>query len=270
MPHEPHLGALRIRAISVTLGSQPILSRLDVPDLARGSLVALLGPNGSGKSTLLKSVAGLIPAQATILKLGTDDLGALAAAQRATHIRYLPQSLPDDVHLTVVEAVLVALHARQRAAQATLPSDHATKRVEAVLKDLDIEQLGSRYLDELSGGQKQLVGLAQALIHQPAVLLLDEPLASLDLNYQHHVMQLLRSLTRERGLLTVIVLHDLNMALRYADYALLMKQGKLVASGAPREVITTESLAQAFSVRARVETCSQGLPYVLVDDLLHI
>lgn len=270
MPQEPLSSTLQVRAISVTLGSQPILSQLDVPDLAGGSLVALLGANGSGKSTLLKSVAGLTPAQATTLKLGADDLRAWGAAQRATHIRYLPQSLPDDVHLTVVEAVLVALHARQRTAQATSSPDRATERVEAVLKDLDIARLGSRYLDELSGGQKQLVGLAQALIHQPAVLLLDEPLASLDLNYQHHVMQLLRSLTRERGLLTVIVLHDLNMALRYADYALLMKQGKLVASGAPREVITPENLARAFSIRARVETCSQGLPYVLVDDLLHI
>ncbi len=270
MSNEPLSSTLQIRAISVTLGSQAILSQLNVPDLIGGSLVALLGPNGSGKSTLLKSVAGLMPAHAATLKLGADDLTAWGAAQRATHIRYLPQSLPDDVHLTVVEAVLVALHARQRTTTTASPPDRATERVEAVLKELDVAQLGSRYLDELSGGQKQLVGLAQALVHQPAVLLLDEPLASLDLNYQHHVMQLLQSLAHERGLLIVIVLHDLNMALRYADYALLLKQGTLVASGAPREVITPENLARAFSIRARVETCSQGLPYVLVDDLLHI
>ncbi|GAB2903125.1 ABC transporter ATP-binding protein [Paralcaligenes sp. KSB-10] len=270
MAQESSISTLHIRGVSTTLGSQTILEQLDMPDLPMGSLVALLGPNGSGKSTLLKSIAGLLPATLAALDLGKIDLNTLGATERAEHVRYLPQSLPGDVHLTVLEALLVALQARGQDRHARLRPAHAIASVEAILHDLGIAALGPRYLDELSGGQKQLVGLAQALIHEPAVLLLDEPLASLDLNYQHHVMHLLRRLTRTRGLLTILVLHDLNIALRYADYALLMKQGTLLASGAPQDVINPDILAKTFSIRARIETCSLGYPCVLVDDLIQI
>ena len=256
---------LCVRGLTVQLRSTRVLDQLDLPDLHTGRLVALLGPNGCGKSTLLKSLAGLIHAKSQTLQLGPDDLRPQSANERAGQIRYLPQSLPGDVHLTVIEAILVALNARR---PATAPN--ALAKVQSILNELGIAHLGPRYLDELSGGQKQLVGLAQALCHEPKVLLLDEPLASLDLNYQHHVMQLLARLSHERNVLVLIVLHDLNSALRYADDALLMRQGSIVASGVPQAVITADTLAQAFAIKARIETCSQGRPYVLVDDLIHI
>ncbi|HEY9279443.1 MAG TPA: ABC transporter ATP-binding protein [Eoetvoesiella sp.] len=258
-------GEFRAEGISARLGSNQVLDGLDLPILHAGRLVALLGPNGCGKSTLLKSIAGLVHAHHKVLRLDDQDLLVLPANDRAKQVRYLPQSLPDDVHLTVMEAILVAINARRSTAHGT-----ALNKVQSTLADLGIAHLGPRYLDELSGGQKQLVGLAQALSHEPKVLLLDEPLASLDLNYQHHVMQLLIRLTQERKMLTLIVLHDLNSALRYADLALLMRDGALVASGVPDEVITPGNLAKAFSIQARIETCSQGRPYVLVDDLIHI
>src|SRR5690606_1809185 len=142
--------------------------------------------------------------------------------------------------------MLVAVNAR-----APIPARRALEQTRKVLSQVGIEDLGMRYLDELSGGQKQLVSLAQALVHQPAVLLLDEPLASLDLNFQHHAMQLLKQLTRSHGLLIVVVLHDLNMVLRYADAALLLLAGKLLASGEPLNVVTPSLLAQAYQVHAR-------------------
>jgi iron complex transport system ATP-binding protein len=256
---------LRVRGLTAAQGAIPVLNGLDLPDLQADRIIALLGPNGCGKSTLLKSIAGLIPAHAASLVSGTRDLRLLDATARAGSIRYLPQSLPADVHLTVTEAILVAFHARRPAAR-----NSSMASVQSTLHDLGISHLGQRYLDELSGGQKQLVGLAQALIHQPEIMLLDEPLASLDLNYQHHVMQLLTRLSRERHFIAIIVLHDLNMALRYADQAWLMRQGTLIASGAPGEVITADTLARTFSIRARVERCSQGQPYVFVDDLIQI
>lgn len=263
MAGQPHSGELRAHGITTRLNSRLILSELNLPDLGAGQMVALLGPNGSGKSTLLKSLAGLVPASCETLRLGSRDLRPLAASRRAEHIRYLPQSLPNDIHLTVVESMLVALRARR-----PLDNRHALAAVQAMLEEMGITHLANRYLDELSGGQKQLVGLAQALSHEPEVLLLDEPLASLDLSHQHHVMQLLARLTKERGLLTLIVLHDLNSALRCCDQALLMRDGALIASGSPQAVITAESLAATFLVHARIETCSQGRPYVLVDGLL--
>lgn len=254
---------LRVSGLGTRLRGRAILEALNLPQLAPGSLVGLMGPNGSGKSTLLKSLAGLVPSSCNELSLSGRDLRALHASARAEYIRYLPQTLPGDIHLTVVESMLVALRARR-----PLDRRNELSAIMNALEELGIAHLANRYLDELSGGQKQLVGLAQAVCHEPDVLLLDEPLASLDLNHQHHVMQLLGQLTRERKLLTLIVLHDLNTVLRYCDQALLMRDGKLVGSGAPGAVITAESLAATFSIRARVEASSQGLPYVLVDGLL--
>ncbi|SHI23930.1 ABC transporter ATP-binding protein [Pollutimonas bauzanensis] len=265
MNPEPSRSTLQVGGLSCTLGANHVLRKLSLPALRGGQLVALLGRNGSGKSTLLRSIAGLVPARADTLMLDGEDLRPLGARARAAAIRYLPQSLPDFVHLTVTEAVLVALKAR-----AAVSTAAAMQKAAAVLGDLGLEHLGSCFLDELSGGQKQLVGLAQALVHEPAVLLLDEPLASLDLNYQHHVMQMLSGLALARGLLIIIVLHDLNIALRYANAALLLHDGALLASGEPPAVITAPHLAQAFLVRARVERCSQGRSNVFVDDLIQL
>lgn len=265
MASAPPPTILQASGLSCRLGAQQVLRGLTLPALHGGQLVALLGRNGSGKSTLLKSIAGLVPSDADTLALNGRDLKPLSARARAAAMRYLPQSLPEFVHLTVTEAVLVALKAR-----ATINTAAAMQKVAAILDDLDIEHLGPRFLDELSGGQKQLVGLAQALVHEPAVLLLDEPLAALDLNYQHHVMHRLSELALARGLLIIIVVHDLNIALRYADLALLLHGGSLLAGGPPREVITPPHLAQAFLIRARVERCSLGRPNVFVDDLIQL
>src|SRR5690606_19978196 len=146
----------------------------------------------------------------------------------------------------------------------------AMARSMKVLEDLGIAALGPKHLDTLSGGQKQLVGLAQTLVDQPDVLLLDEPLASLDLNYQHHVMRLLGRLARERKMPVVIVLHDLNTALRYPDTALLLYQGKLLAAGPAQAVITPDTLAEAFKVKARVEVILGGHATLFVDDLFQL
>jgi iron complex transport system ATP-binding protein len=138
----------------------------------------------------------------------------------------------------------------------------------SLLARLGIEHLAMSFLDELSGGQKQLVGLAQALIRKPRLLLLDEPLSALDLNFQFHVMQVIRQETAQRNMVTLIVLHDINISLRHTDHVLMLKQGMLIADGAPAAVITAESLADVYGVRGRVEQCSQGNAQVLIDGLV--
>src|SRR5690606_31560486 len=109
--------------------------------------------------------------------------------------------------------------------------------------------------------------LAQALIRRPRLLLLDEPLSALDLNYQFHVMDLLRQETHQHKLITVIVLHDLNVALRHSDYAVLIKKGELLGEGTPQAVITPAALAEGYGVNPRIEPCSQGMLQVLIDGL---
>ncbi|WP_046168562.1 ABC transporter ATP-binding protein [Chromobacterium vaccinii] len=248
---------LSIEKLSVSYGKRRVIDKLSVPCMRAGEVTALLGPNGSGKSTLLRALAGL---------QGGDGLVRLRGrplSRQRGEVAYLPQTLPPCVHLTVFESLMVA----GQATAAGLFRRHDDQQVFALLQSLGIDHLALRFLDQLSGGQRQLVGIAQALIREPAVLLLDEPLSALDLNYQFHVMDLLRRETRRRGMVTVIVLHDLNAALRHADRALMLKAGQLLANGCPDQVIDAATLQAVYGVDGRVERCSQGVPHVLVDGM---
>ncbi|MEM6160839.1 ABC transporter ATP-binding protein [Erwinia sp. P6884] len=239
-----------------------IISNLNVPLLPRGKITVLLGPNGCGKSTLMRALAGLNRAEGE-LWLNGEELMALPFARRAERVVYLPQSLPAGVHLHVLESIIVAQRASGGRSNAASEAE-----VMALLEQLGIAHLALSYLDQLSGGQKQLVGLAQSLIRRPDLLLLDEPLSALDLNYQFHVMDLVRRETRLRNMVTVVVVHDINIALRHAEHVLMLQKGELIADGLPEEVITPESLAQVYGVRGRIERCSQGTPQVLIDGLV--
>lgn len=255
---------LEVSNLCVAYRKQAIIPALTLKPLHAGQLVALLGPNGSGKSTLLKALAGLLPLQQGSITLHGQNLDKISFEQRAQHVVYLPQSLPASVHLRVLESVLVAA----RASALSVDAGHVgLEQVMALLRRLGIEHLSMHYLDQLSGGQKQLVGLAQALIRRPRLLLLDEPLSALDLNFQFHVMDLLRQETHEHGLITLIVLHDLNVALRHSDCTVLIRQGELLGEGLPADVITPAVLAQAYGVETRIEPCSRGMLQVLIDGL---
>lgn len=256
------MNGLQLKGVQVRYGSRTIIEQLDVGGIAPGEVTSLLGPNGSGKSTLLKAIAGLTPARGEILFAGENLLQG-SFASRAEKVVYLPQSLPASVHLRAFESILVARRACGQAHEQADVDDAL-----ALLARLGIENLAMRYLDELSGGQKQLVGLAQALVRQPKLLLLDEPLSALDLSFQYHVMELIAEETRKRQMVTLVVLHDINIALRQTDRVLMLKDGRLICSGAPDRVIDSNALAQVYGVRGRLEYCSQGRAQVLIDGLL--
>jgi len=260
----PHLASgLRLCQFYTGYTRRPIIENLNIDNIPAGQVTVLLGPNGSGKSTLMRAMAGLGKSRGNMV-LDGEDLLALPFAQRASQVVYLPQSLPAGVHLHVLESIMVA----QRASGVTQNTSQLRGEVMSMLRLLGIEHLALSYLDQLSGGQKQLVGLAQSLVRQPRVLLLDEPLSALDLNYQFHVMDLVRQETRKRNMVTLVVVHDINIALRHGDQVVMLKQGKMVANGAPDEVITPDTLAEVYGVRGRVEYCSQGQAQVLIDGLV--
>lgn len=254
------MDGITINALHTGYRQKKIIAGLTTPTLPRGQITALLGPNGSGKSTLLRALADLNPAQGSIA-LNGEELTALSSAKRAQKVVYLPQSLPAGVHLHALESVVVARRARGNS------GDNVEAEAYAILEKLGVDHLAMHYLDQLSGGQKQLIGLAQSLIRQPELLLLDEPLSALDLNYQFHVMDIVARETRLRNIVTVVVIHDINIALRHSQYALMLKDGALVASGEPGAVVSPQNLATVYGVRGRVERCSQGLPHVVVDGL---
>jgi iron complex transport system ATP-binding protein len=250
---------LTVEALSVHYGRQRVLDNISTGLLPRGEVIVLLGPNGCGKSTLLKAMAGLLPRQGRMLLDGRE----LGRGKADGKLVYLPQNLPGDVQLRVDESVMVAANALRSGL-----GDDSGAAVQQLLHRLGISQLAHRQLGQLSGGQKQIVALAQALIREPDILLLDEPLSALDLRRQFEVMRLIQTETHQRNMLTLIVLHDLNIALKHGDRTLLLDQGRLQGCGLPAEVITPAQLARVFGVSARVEACSHGRLNVLIDDAL--
>lgn len=263
---EPQEG-LALSHLRVAYGRKVVFADLTAPMVIRhGEVAALLGPNGSGKSTLMKGLAGLVPMTGEVRLDGQQLVGA-SFAERARRVVYLPQALPQSVHLRVFETVLAAGRAGVGGGLLARATTDEFDAVSALLDRLGIAHLAMQFLDQLSGGQKQMVGLAQALVREPVLLLLDEPLSALDLNYQVHVMSLIREETRRRGMVTLVVLHDINIALRDTDAALLVCNGNLYSQGRPEEVITSAALAEVYGVAAQVERTSLGVSQVVIAGL---
>ncbi|VFR30649.1 Ferrichrome transport ATP-binding protein FhuC (TC 3.A.1.14.3) [plant metagenome] len=257
-------GGLRVRGLRAGYRRKPVIDGLDLPDLRPGSVVALLGPNGAGKSTLLKTLAGIVPCTGEI-SLDGLPLAAMPPAERAARVGYMPQRLPDDLDMTVLDSLLSIL--RLRTGRAPITSDAAMARAMDTLDHLGIAALAMSPLHGLSGGQRQMASLAQALAPDPGVLLLDEPTSALDLRHQVTVMRTLRALAGE-GRLVIVVLHDLSLAARWADEVVVLKAGVLCAAGTPLSALTPETLARAYGVRARVETCARGYLSVHADEAI--
>jgi iron complex transport system ATP-binding protein len=173
-------------------------------------------------------------------------------------VAYLPQESPSSAALTVFEAVLLA---RQQGSAWRVRDDDLA-RVSAILAELAIDHLALRYLNQLSGGQKQLVSIAQALVREPRLLLMDEPTSSLDLQRQLEVLDVVEATAVERGIAAIVALHDLNLAIRYADHFLVMSQGRLYAAGDAGAVVTEQMLADVYGVEARVSLEQDGRPRV--------
>ena len=252
-------GGLGIRAVSVGYGRRPVLSGLTLPALRPGEVTTLAGPNAAGKSTLLRAIAGLAPFTGSIALDGTD-LSLLSAPARARIIGFMPQNLPSGAALNVIETVITALRASGERAVTEPPEIRAM----AVLDRLGIGALALESLDQLSGGQRQMVSLAQSNVRNPRLLLLDEPTSALDLARQVRLLSEVRRIAAE-GRVVLTVLHDLALAARWSDRIAILHKGSLYAFGPPAEVVTPAMLAEVYGVEARVERCSRGHLMVQID-----
>lgn len=256
------MSLLEIEAVAVAYGGRPVLRGVSLPPLGPGSLVGILGPNGVGKSTLLRAIAGLQAFEGRV-RLGGAALARLSQADRARQVGYLPQDLPQPSRLIVYEAVYSAC----RAVRPDLPAPAIEAACERAFAALDLGELALRPLERLSGGERQMVGLAQIMVRAPRLYLLDEPTSSLDLRRQIGVLESVRRAVRADGGLCLAAVHDINLALRHCDAIALLSGGRMVACGPPREALTADTLARVFGVAGRIETCSEGRPFVIVDDV---
>jgi iron complex transport system ATP-binding protein len=217
-----------------------------------GRVTALIGPNGAGKSTVLRCLYGLVPYDGRIVLDGAEGLAA--SRLHRSRIAYLPQDLQIRSRLSALEIVLLG---KLGTLGWHIP-DADLRVARASLHAVGIAALAGRPVTELSIGQRQLVFVAQALVRDPSILLLDEPVSALDLRHQVELLDLIRRIVARNGATALVVLHDLNLTCRFTDEAVLLSNGRVYASGAPREVLTPEAIAAVYGVEANVHHHTDG------------
>ena len=238
----------------VTLSGKPILKGLNV-HVAAGLTLALLGANGAGKSTFMKGLCGLVPALGFASINGTALLG-MSPAIRARMIGYVAQDLAHlDVRLSTYELLLLA---QQGSARSWKTSAEARYKAAELLELLGLQRFAESQPGRLSGGERQMISLALALVRSPQLLLLDEPTSALDLANQLQILDAVSEYTRTHKIVTLAIFHDMNLASRYADDTLMLDQGIVHCCGPTRTTLTPENLAQVYGVDCRALSVDAG------------
>ncbi|OGP53175.1 MAG: hypothetical protein A2Y65_06650 [Deltaproteobacteria bacterium RBG_13_52_11] len=231
--------------------------------IKRGEFVGVIGPNGSGKTTLLRAINGFLPLTKGTISLEGRGTDTMARRELAQKVAVVTQSLEAALPFSVEEFVLLGRVPHW----GTLQFLETTKDVEIAERAMElteIDHLRGRRMEELSGGERQLVFVARALAQEPHLLLLDEPTAHLDIGHQAQIMDLLRQLNREQSLTIVVVLHDLTLAGLYCERLILLHQGLLRKIGLPHSVLTKGVIEEVYQTTVRVmETPGGGMPIIL-------
>jgi iron complex transport system ATP-binding protein len=251
---------LKIQNLSASYNGHQVLHNVSL-EVQSGEVLALIGPNGAGKSTIVRAASGVIPSTGYVRTNG-DDFHSLDPMQRARYMAVVPQAISLPPAFTVWETVLMGRtpylgflgHA------SALDEEFARQ----ALSRVHALTFADRRVGELSGGEAQRVLLARALCQSTPILLLDEPTAHLDLQYQVSLLELIRELARDEHLAVLVALHDLNLAARYADRVALLVGGHLKAIGSPRDVLTPKAISQAYCLPVNVvEHPYMDVPLVL-------
>jgi iron complex transport system ATP-binding protein len=243
---------LRADGLSLGYDGRTVVAGLDL-EIPPGRVTVIVGANASGKSTTLRGLARLMKPSGGVVLLDGRDIHSLPTSTVATIVGLLPQQPVAPEAVSVADLVGRGRHPHQGWLSRWSVADE--KAVARALVATGTVELAERRVDELSGGQRQRVWIAMALAQETDILLLDEPTTFLDVAHQVEVLDLLATLNRESGTTVVMVLHDLNMAARYADHLVVMAQGRIATSGAPADVITAEAVSAAF-----------GLDCLIIDD----
>jgi iron complex transport system ATP-binding protein len=245
--NEPTM-TLSAQKLSVTFGARTVLHDTGFDALKPGQLTALIGPNAAGKSTLFRTIAGLVTSDRGTVCLGNQDLSQINLKTRLQRVCFMPQFFTASAALTVFDVVLLA----QKQLAGWRVREYDMIAVAQNLEDAGIGHLAEANIGELSGGQAQMVSVCQALTRQADVYLFDEPTSALDLHHQLNVLTRIKDAMAKREAIGLVALHDLNLAARYADHLLLIGQGKIIAQGAPVDVLSDPLIAQTYGVTIEV------------------
>jgi iron complex transport system ATP-binding protein len=250
---------LELRDIAAGYNSEPVIAGISFA-VADGEFVGLVGPNGSGKSTIVRVMSRVLPPRRGQALLDDRDLYRMSAVAVARRIAVVSQDSSYHFDYSVLEIVLMGRAPRLGRFALERAADYAA--AENALRRTGILALAARPVTATSGGERQRVAIARALAQEPQLLILDEPTAHLDINHQIEVLDLVRALNRDHGMAVVVVMHDLNLAAQYCHRMGLIHQGRLIADGPPRDVITAQHVRQAYGVEVTVKRHAlTGRPY---------
>lgn len=255
---------LKIDNLTFAYQSVPVLKGITA-DISGPKFVSILGPNGVGKSTLIHCINKILEPTSGTVFIDGKSVTDYSVKEMAKEIGYVPYSANDTFPLTVVDTVLMGRHPHSK--WGSLDKDLDV--VYATLKLLGISHLAMRPFSALSAGQHQKVMLARGLVQEPKILLLDEPTSNLDVRHQLDVTRMLKELTEQKGILTIMISHDISITAKYSDEILMMSEGKIYAYGTPSEVITEDNLSAVYGVKSKIID-DEGRPHVILKDALRI
>lgn len=247
---------LRVENLCFQYGRQRVLSDISF-QLEHGEILAVLGPNGSGKSTLLRCINRILQPQKGEVILENQELKFFSLEKIAKWIAYLPQRI-ESASLSVFDAVL--LGRKPYFTWNASPGDYEI--VEQMLHRLELDALAHRPIDQLSGGEIQKVALARALVQEPKLLLLDEPTSSLDLKNQIELLRILRTILKERNIMILLSIHDVNIAIRYTDRFLLLREGKILGN-VRRDELNPEILERVYDLPVEIHTSRDNISFII-------
>jgi iron complex transport system ATP-binding protein len=247
--------AIDIKNLSHSYDSLVVLNNLSF-SIQKGDFFIIIGPNGSGKTTLLKIISGLVKLQQGDLKILDQSLQSYTRKALAKNIAYVPQMVSMDFPFSAMDLVLMGRS--PHLGPLGLGQEKDVEIAKKAMAFTGVEHLGSRKLEQLSGGEQQRVFIARAICQAPEVILLDEPTASLDLAHQVRIMDMMEKLKNERNVTVVMVSHDVNLAAMYGENLLLLKEGGIVGMGRPEEVITYQALEKAYGCTILVDESPVG------------
>jgi len=250
---------LIVKDLEFCYTSRTILNKISL-ELRPCEMLGVIGPNGSGKSTLIQCIDGLLKPKTGSILLDGNDLKNISRKEMAKMVGYVPQTTSRSFFpSTVLDTVLMG----RRPHLGWRSSNKDVRNVIAVLKLIGIEDLAMRDINELSGGQQQKVLIARAIAQDPSILLLDEPTSNLDIKHQLEVIEIIREKVMERNISAIMAVHDLNLAAKYTDRIVMMKDGKIFAAGTPDKVLTPENIRSVYGVVAEVINNNGSSPHII-------
>jgi len=246
--------SLKVKKLNFRYNNRLILKDISL-ETKKGEILTLIGPNGSGKTTLLRCIMGILNPEKGEILIDGKKTSKIKRRELARRIGYVPQSELNNFPITVFDTVLMG----RKPYLNWNPSNKDLKIVSEVLHLLGLKELALRDLNELSGGEKQKALIARAIVQEPEIMLLDEPTNNLDLRYQLEVLEIIKNIAKEKEISIIMTMHDLNLAPRYSDKLVMLKNGEIFSIGKPEQVITSRNIKSVYGVEAVVYNQFQTL-----------